>query len=287
MPGSIDRLAKTKVFKQKRGAVGFKYLYNGKEKIAGIGLYDYGARMYDPSIARWLSVDPLAEEMPSWSPYSYTFNNPIKYTDPDGKIPIIPMIVGGVIGAAIDYGSQVAINYATGNENPWTDIDGKSIGVSFVAGASGVGLASGIKNFNAIGKVGVELVFDATVSATSQAINDGEVNTGNVVRDMVIGQAGRKTVGKVLKNKAANSKKGKALQVEVNRQKNIARGKTGKTQGVKKTDANIPKAQNKLDNYQVGKAAVGSGAAAGSVRKTVRATKDWIWPTGNPNEKKN
>lgn len=35
----------------------------------------------------WLSVDPLAHKMPSWSPYSYCFNNPLIFTDPDGRIP--------------------------------------------------------------------------------------------------------------------------------------------------------------------------------------------------------
>ena len=63
------------------------YLYNGKELDTDFGLnwYYYGARLYDPSVARFISVDPLAESMSSWSPYNYTFNNPIKFIDPDGR----------------------------------------------------------------------------------------------------------------------------------------------------------------------------------------------------------
>ncbi|WP_375605350.1 hypothetical protein [Flavobacterium davisii] len=38
----------------------------------------------------WLSTDPLAEKFPAWSPYSYTLNNPINLTDPDGREPIKP-----------------------------------------------------------------------------------------------------------------------------------------------------------------------------------------------------
>lgn len=40
-------------------------------------------------ISRWLSPDPLADEFPSWSPYNYVENNPIKLTDPDGRAPDI------------------------------------------------------------------------------------------------------------------------------------------------------------------------------------------------------
>ncbi len=75
---------------QRSGSFENQYKFNGKELDAETGNYYYGARYYNPRISLWLNVDPLAEKMPSWSPYNYTFNNPVRFIDPDGRAPKSP-----------------------------------------------------------------------------------------------------------------------------------------------------------------------------------------------------
>jgi RHS repeat-associated protein len=66
-----------------------RYLYNSKQwnDDFGMGWYDYGARFYDPTIARWNAVDPLAVKISQWSPYNYAVNNPVTFIDPNGEFP--------------------------------------------------------------------------------------------------------------------------------------------------------------------------------------------------------
>jgi RHS repeat-associated protein len=63
-----------------------KYQYNGKEwnDDFGLGMNDYGARMYDPAIGKWNAIDPMAHKFHAFSPYNYVANNPISNIDPDG-----------------------------------------------------------------------------------------------------------------------------------------------------------------------------------------------------------
>lgn len=101
---------------QKAGGYSTKYRFTGKEVDQETGLYYFGARYYDPRISLWYGVDPLTHKMPAWSPYSYSFDNPIRFIDPDGRAPqaITPETIWDIINVGMGVASFGA-NVASGN----------------------------------------------------------------------------------------------------------------------------------------------------------------------------
>ena len=74
------------------------YRYTGQEWDAETGLYNFHARLYDPSLGRFYQPDPRSQY---FSPYLYAGNSPISFVDPDGEefITLLVLSVGFVVGA--------------------------------------------------------------------------------------------------------------------------------------------------------------------------------------------
>jgi len=84
-----NKCTKSKKLHLKSDTITYLFGFNGKEKIdeingAGNDL-DFGARIYDARLGRWLSLDPLQAKYPNMSPYNYAINSPIMLGDPDGN----------------------------------------------------------------------------------------------------------------------------------------------------------------------------------------------------------
>ena len=64
---------------------GARYTFSAKERDTETGYSYFGARYYSSDLSIWLSVDPQSDKYPSFSPYVYCANNPIKLVDPNGE----------------------------------------------------------------------------------------------------------------------------------------------------------------------------------------------------------
>ncbi len=114
--------------------------YTGKQHDDDIGLTYFGARYYDPEVARFVSIDPLAfvdDNTMSFNRYMYVNNNPYKYVDPDGKW------LNFVAKFVLDVAVNVAINYATSG----------SLGIGMALKDSAMGIMNPAKTIAKIKKL--------------------------------------------------------------------------------------------------------------------------------------
>lgn len=81
----IDNLVIEEIFETGEG---YRFGFNGQEKddeVAGNGnSLEFGERIYNARISRFLSIDKLTGSYPYWSPYAFAGNTPIQAIDLDG-----------------------------------------------------------------------------------------------------------------------------------------------------------------------------------------------------------
>jgi len=92
--------------------------YTGHETDDETGLVNMNARIYDPYLGRFLSADPVLPDpgdMQAYNRYAYVLNNPLKYTDPTGNMPLCIQAGdpcgGGVVGASGIGGGAFSLSF--------------------------------------------------------------------------------------------------------------------------------------------------------------------------------
>jgi RHS repeat-associated protein len=98
---------------------GYRFGFNGKEQdneVSGSGnSYDYGFRIYNPRLGKFLSVDPLFRSYPWFTPYQFAANDPVRNIDIDGleggsAIEDEGSIIGDVLDYYVDFMAKALFN---------------------------------------------------------------------------------------------------------------------------------------------------------------------------------
>ncbi len=99
--------------------------YTGHEHLDEFGLINMNGRMYDPIVGRMLSpdnyvVNPFGTQ--AYNRYSYVFNNPLSYVDPDGNEPVtIALIITGAVLGGYFGGALASDNWNPVSKQYWQD----------------------------------------------------------------------------------------------------------------------------------------------------------------------
>jgi RHS repeat-associated protein len=189
------------------GTLNVKHKFTGQELDDETGLYNYGARYYDPAIGRFVSADSIVPDFSdpqSLNRYSYCRNNPVIITDPSGNIFIIDDIIiaavtyvvanaaviaeGAAIGAAIG-GASAAV---TGG-NVWQGMALGAVSGAVFAGVGGLigdsityaavpgGVGPPTAGWAAAGNIGGAMAGGAASGASTAAMTGGNVGQGALI----------------------------------------------------------------------------------------------------------
>jgi RHS repeat-associated protein len=277
--------------------LGQKIKYNGKElqDELGLNVYDYGWRNYMPDIGRWMQTDPLLNDLNfafddsqvdedddeevleailtkaevgdgifntnNLNPYTYGYNSPVVYDDPDGKCPTcITALIGAAVGGGIELGSQLLSGKSL------RDVDWADVGVEALKGGligSGVGAGAALA-LNA-GSTTVKASFDYSVSGGNANVFNGKKSLKSAAFDAGSDIIGAKVGGAVAKNVGKFTQKGvsKAIKAETKATKNLVK-QTNKFNKATNGGRNV----NQAAKSNLSKAQGASRVARG---KTVRA----------------
>ncbi len=129
---------------------GYRYGFNGKEKdkdLNSLTAYDYGFRIYNPGIGKFLSVDPLEKKYPYLSTYQFSSNSPIWSSDLDGLEARVRIITKGMDGKV----KTDVINASDFHREKWKN-EKSNYFAGFSGHLSGQKWISGLKYYNPEGK---------------------------------------------------------------------------------------------------------------------------------------
>lgn len=152
--------------------------YTGHEQLDSVGLIHMNGRVYDPTIGRFISADPVVQDssdMQAYNRYTYVRNNPLSLTDPSGYSWFSKKRIQRFFHKAVKIGAVVgAFVIGTALAQPWTSYALVAGGfLSSVTSAKISGASNGQALLSGLRSIPISLVLAASANQIGGVFNDG------------------------------------------------------------------------------------------------------------------
>ena len=191
----------------------YRFGFNGheidpeiSEQGSVVSFGDYG---YSSVLGRRWRVDPLAGGMPTVSPYSYAYGNPILLKDPDGKLPILPFLLKATSAAATDVLLQVAMVYLLDDDVETAEQAFEKVDWGDVAESAAIGAFPFSPPGGKLAKAAAESAGSVAIIAGKKAYAGQDYSAKDAAADFAMGMLAELGAGeatKLLKSKRAREK---------------------------------------------------------------------------------
>jgi RHS repeat-associated protein len=117
--------------------------FTGHEQFELLNIVHMNGRIYDPTLGRFLQVDPVVQDPSNgqnYNRYTYVWNNPLAYTDPTGMISmknLVRQIVGIYVSAYLGSNTNIFGSMAGGT---FANSMGGLVGSYVAGGKNNIGL---------------------------------------------------------------------------------------------------------------------------------------------------
>ena len=171
------------------------YAFSHKEHDPQTALSHFGARDYDPLLARWMTPDPILDSYLRGQPnggvynprnlglYTYNYNSPITLTDPDGQAPHIAFGAGagGLMGGGVELFRQLM---SEGR------VDGRRLLAAAAAGALAGAMAAATAGLSLAAQTGSAALGGASAVLTEKIVRGEQATAGDLASGAAAGLAG-------------------------------------------------------------------------------------------------
>jgi RHS repeat-associated protein len=168
--------------------------FTGEMRDAETGFLYLRARMYDPSIGRFISRDGFAgssRHPQTQNRYSYVGNNPVTFTDPTGHCFFLCIAVAGIIGAVVGVASYALDSMIKGENITAEGIIGNAAlggAIGMAAGVSAIAMAASGAGLLASAAVGA--LFGGGSEVITEVMNGESPDPGKIATSAAVGAAG-------------------------------------------------------------------------------------------------